>query len=74
MIDIIFLQFDLVITFHLLLAFEYWRMDLVENKSSEEKDRISLLLFCLSSKQVERSSDYRCDLPSVVEDSFCIFL
>ena len=51
MIDIVFLLFGLVIAFHLLLAFEYWRKNLVSNKCSEEKDRISLRFFCLSSKK-----------------------
>ena len=45
MIDFVFLLFDLVIAFHLSLAFEYWRTNLVSNKSSEEKDRISLRSF-----------------------------
>ena len=60
-IDIVFLLFDLVIAFHLLLAFEYWRKNLVSNKCSEEKDRISLRFFCLSSKKelvIERYRSY----------------
>ena len=57
----LFFIFDLVIEFHLLLEFEYWRMKLVSNKCSEEKDRISLRFFCLSSKKelvIERYRSY----------------